>query len=294
MHAAHSAFEAQRRGELRSVSVQPDGRMRASRQGTLRLSATVLSRIRKGKVELHFQPIVPLAARDRTGVLAGEVLCRLRDDGGGLLYPHMFMAELQADRRTSELDLAVVRALDQWLREHRAQLPATAHISVNVTGQSLASREFAQQLLANLDDFALPMSMLCFEVTETAAITHVSDSMRLLGQLRERGCQIALDDFGVGFQSFERLKQLPITVVKIDGSFVRNMIRSPRDHALIEAAVHAAHAFGATTVAEFVEDAATAAALRDLGVDWAQGYFYGRPEPIDSILARHAAARVEA
>jgi EAL domain-containing protein (putative c-di-GMP-specific phosphodiesterase class I) len=259
------------------------------------LSATVLSRIRQGQVELHFQRIVPLAVRDAGDVLAGEVLCRLRDEDGRLLYPQLFMGELQADRRASELDLAVVSELDRWLRVNRARLPETCRISVNVTGQSLASREFARKLLNNLDNFALPLSMLCFEVTETAAITHVSDSMRLLAQLRERGCQIALDDFGVGFQSFERLKQLPITVVKIDGSFVREMIRSPRDHALIQAAVHAAHAFGATTVAEFVEDAATAAALRDLRVDWAQGYHYGRPEPLDSFLSQETAVtRLEA
>ncbi|GAB3377827.1 EAL domain-containing protein [Lysobacter fragariae] len=286
-HAANAAYDAQQRGELRQHDPQTmhaDMGSAPSHQGALQLSSTVLSLIRAGRIELHFQHVVPLAAQVEGELLAGEVLCRLRDDRGLLLYPGEFIAELQADRRMAELDLAVISELDRWLAAHRERLPKRCRISVNVAGQSLASREFAQKLLAALDNFAIPLRMLCIEITETAAITHIPDSMRLLMQLRERGCGIALDDFGVGYQSFERLKQLPATVVKIDGSFVSRMVHSAHDYALVEASVRAARAFGAATVAEFVEDAMTAEALRELGVDWAQGYHYGRPMPIDSLL----------
>jgi EAL domain-containing protein (putative c-di-GMP-specific phosphodiesterase class I) len=98
------------------------------------------------------------------------------------------------------------------------------------------------------------------------------------------GCHIAIDDFGVGFQSFERLKQIPVDVIKIDGSFVRDMLRSERDRELVRASVEVARAFAAQTVAEYVGDAATAQLLRDLGVDWGQGYWFGHPMPIADAM----------
>jgi len=179
-----------------------------------------------------------------------------------------------------------VRQLDRWLREHRPRLPLLGRLSINIGGQSLASRVFAQELLALLDRFALSPRQLCFEVTETAAITHAEESAALFAGLHERGCQISIDDFGVGFQSFERLKQIPVDVIKIDGSFVRDMTRSPRDLAMVRATVMVARAFKAETVAEYVEDAETAQALRELQVDWGQGYHFALPRPLDDVLLR--------
>ncbi len=128
------------------------------------------------------------------------------------------------------------------------------------------------------------MSALCFEVTETAAITHLAEAVDLFARLRALGCQIAIDDFGIGFQSFERLKQIPVDLIKIDGTFVREMLHSERDHELVRAAVAVARAFDAQTVAEYVETEATADALRGLGVDWGQGYLYGKPAPLAQML----------
>jgi EAL domain-containing protein (putative c-di-GMP-specific phosphodiesterase class I) len=186
-----------------------------------------------------------------------------------------------------ELDLAVLRHLDQWLRGQRERLPPLGRICVNIGGQSLASRGFAQDLLGLLDQFALPPQRLCFEVTETAAITHARESAMLFAAVRERGCHVAIDDFGVGYQSFERLKQIPVDVIKIDGSFVRDIVRSPRDLEVVKATVAIARAFDAETVAEWVEDEQTLDTLRELGVDWAQGFHIARPVPIeDALLAR--------
>lgn len=284
--ASQAAVEAMQRGELHPLKADAgcDGGPRASRQRALTLSTVVFSRIRAGEVELYFQPIAALAADAAGAAVSGEVLCRLRDDAGQLLMPGQFLAELQEDRRMAELDLAVFRRLGEWVAEHRPRLPAIGHLSVNIAGQSLASREFARELLRLVDGFPLSAQQLCFEVTETAAITHTQESARLFAQLHERGCQIAIDDFGVGYQSFERLKQIPVDLIKIDGSFVRDMLRSPRDLALVRASVMVARAFGAQTAAEYVADAATAAMLRRLQVDWMQGDFVGCARSIDEVL----------
>jgi EAL domain-containing protein (putative c-di-GMP-specific phosphodiesterase class I) len=284
--ASHAAIEAKQRGEmhwLRAPRETDGGEAWLSRQRSLSLSSTVFSRIRAGEVELWFQPIVPLAA-GAPAVLSGEVLCRLRDEAGRLVMPGQFLPELQEDRRMAELDLAMFRRLGGWMAEQRTRLPAVGYFSVNIAGQSLASREFARELLALVDTFPLPAHQLCFEITETAAIVYAQESARLFAQLRERGCHLAIDDFGVGYQSFERLKQIPVDLIKIDGSFVRDMRHSPRDLELVRASVRVARAFGAQTAAEFVEDAATAELLRRLQVDWMQGDHVGRAAPIEEML----------
>jgi EAL domain-containing protein (putative c-di-GMP-specific phosphodiesterase class I) len=286
LRASDAAIEARERGEL---CTQPAGthggtEPHAAHRRALQLSTTVLARVRSDEVELHFQPLSPLSERAARGAVSGEILCRLRDDLGRLMLPGEFLHELQADRRMAELDLAVLRHLDQWLRVHHEQLPALGRISINIGSQSLASRAFAQQLLDLLDHFALPPQRLCLEVTETAAITHAQESAALFAAVRERGCHVAIDDFGIGYQSFERLKQIPFDVIKIDGSFVRDIAHSPRDLELVRATVAVARAFNAETVAEWVEDAVTMDVLRTLNVDWAQGFHIARPAPIDDVL----------
>lgn len=288
LRASDAAIEARQRGEMRlqRAGILAGVAPQVDRQRALQLSSTVLSRIRAGHIELYFQPFEALSSRVVHESVSGEILCRLRDEQGELMLPGQFLGELQADRRMAELDLAVVRQLDRWLREHQTQLPPLGRLSINIGGQSLASRVFAQELLALLDRFALSPRQLCFEVTETAAITHAEESAALFAGLHERGCQISIDDFGVGFQSFERLKQIPVDVIKIDGSFVRDMTRSPRDLEMVRATVMVARAFKAETVAEYVEDAETVQALRDLQVDWGQGYHFALPRPLDEVLLR--------
>jgi EAL domain-containing protein (putative c-di-GMP-specific phosphodiesterase class I) len=288
LRASDAAIEARQRGEMRlqRAGILAGAAPQVDRQRALQLSSTVLSRIRAGDIELYFQPFEPLSSRVAHEAVSGEILCRLRDEQGELMLPGQFLGELQADRRMAELDLAVVRHLDDWLRSHQAQLPPLGRLSINIGGQSLASRMFAQELLALLDRFALSPRQLCFEVTETAAITHADESVALFAGLHERGCQISIDDFGVGFQSFERLKQIPVDVIKIDGSFVRDMTRSPRDLEMVRATVMVARAFNAETVAEYVQDAETAEALRVLQVDWGQGYHFALPRALDEVLLR--------
>lgn len=285
--ASHLAFDARQHGEVRPrYSDLDDDRLRESHRQQMTDAAQALSCLRNERLVLHFQPIRRLAQADESQpLISGEVLCRLRDDDGRLIPPARFMRPIEAAGRGAELDLAVIKALFRQLRRYPEALPYCERIAINLTGQSLASISFQIELRTLLADAPLPLSALCFEVTETAAISSTSMASRLLRDLRSRGCQIAIDDFGTGMQSFSRLKELPVDIIKIDGSFVRNVAQRGSDYAVVQATVAVANVFGAETIAEFVENRHTAECLRELDVDWVQGDLYARPRPLSEVLA---------
>lgn len=281
MLASSLAFEARASNEVEPLFANAERATLQQAQARLHGASAALAHLRRPDgLVLFFQPVLPLGRRRPESGAVGEVLCRLRDEQGDLLRPDRFLPAVEAARRGPELDLAVVTELFAQLRRAPELAAACAHLSVNLTGQSLASESFRARLLELLEQAPLPLSRLCFEITETVAIFSAEQAGQLLDELRARGCRIAIDDFGVGMQSFARLKELPVDIIKIDGSFVRNITREHRDYAMVQASVAVARACGAEVVAEYVEDEDTAACLRKLGVHWGQGYHYARPMPL--------------
>lgn len=282
--ASQLAFEARGRNELQPL--HESGRINAPRQ-MIDAAGFALDCLRSGRIELYIQPIRRLDGRDTlpSDPLIGEILCRLRDAHGELVTPDRFIKPIESVGRGMELDLAVIRALFTQLRAHPAAAARCGRLAVNLTGQSLTSSSFERQLRALLDEAPLPLSALCFEITETTAIASPFSARELVDHLRGSGCKIAIDDFGTGMQSFARLKEMPVDIIKIDGSFIVNATQRGRDYALVRACVAVARAFDAETVAEFVEDRATADLLQEIGVDWMQGYLYSRPLPLADVLA---------
>lgn len=288
--ASNLAYEARRRNEVRPLFADAlDASLWQEHQGRLHDTADAIAGLRMGRLLLYFQEIHPLCGQAEDGV-RGEVLCRMLDRTGRMLPASRFVHAIEASRRGAELDLAVVRALFSQLRANPRAIPHCSSLSINLTGQSLSSAGFRAELEALLAATPIPLSRLCFEITETAAISSTEDAGLLLASLRERGCRIAIDDFGTGMQSFARLRDLPFDVIKVDGSFVRNMLKDPRDHEVVQASVAVARACGADVVAEFVEDVVTADRLRAMGVQWAQGYLYAQPRPLSELL-RDAASK---
>ncbi|UNK57264.1 EAL domain-containing protein [Pseudoxanthomonas daejeonensis] len=280
LDASYGAMQAARqRGETAPVFATPGLSDPAALRAMLETHSLALSLLRRRKIELHVQPIRRLSA---TTAQMGEILCRLRSDDGRLLMPRDYMDELDASRGEVELDRAVIETLLTWMRDNSHQLPYP-RLTVNLTGRSLVSENFRNWLLYQLDVFPGCAERLCFEITERAITGGLVQVRPLLDGLSQRGCLIALDDFGTGMQSFERLQQLPIDLVKIDGTFVRNVASNPRDRDLVRAMVTIARAYQAETIAEYVEDAAILAVLEELQVDWIQGYHIGRPQPLDSL-----------
>jgi EAL domain-containing protein (putative c-di-GMP-specific phosphodiesterase class I) len=180
------------------------------------------------------------------------------------------------------VDRWVVQRLLRSLAAHYRPDAAQAQVFfVNISGATLNDEGFEAFVREQLQDTGLPPELLCFEITETAAISNLSRAVGFINRIRADGCRFALDDFGSGLSSFSYLKTLPVDYLKIDGAFVRDITKDPMDRAIVEAINRIGHVVGLKTIAEFVEDEATRQALVEIGVDLAQGYGLHRPEPME-------------
>ena len=229
--ASTSAQDAALQGETHPVRTQPATLMDASsaNRDAFAVASLALAHVRAREVHLFFHPIKRLDGPQDQPIRYGEILCRLGGPDGKLLMPNVFMRELEARGRSVELDLAVIDCLFGWLRK-QPQGTELPRLGINLTGRSVTSDSFRETLLGLIDDAPVAPASLCFEITETDAIARFGDARRLLEDLRSRGCRIALDDFGIGMQSFERLRELPFDLIKIDGSFVRGIAARTRDY----------------------------------------------------------------
>jgi EAL domain-containing protein (putative c-di-GMP-specific phosphodiesterase class I) len=187
----------------------------------------------------------------------------------------------------------LLERLDSWVLERVLTVLAPsaqqlhdlgASFAVNITGQSLSQADFADFVRAKIKQHDIPPGLIDFELTETAAVRNLKATRRFISRMAEIGARVALDDFGTGLSSLMHLKDLDIHCIKIDGKFVRDVLSNARSRALIRALVQIADEIGLETVAEFVENADIAASVRELGVQFAQGYFYGRPGPLSDAL----------
>jgi diguanylate cyclase (GGDEF)-like protein len=238
---------------------------------------TWLQRIREGldsdRFELHAQPILHLASATITQY---ELLVRMRGDTGELIPPGAFIDIAERSGAIRDIDLWVVRSACRLIRQEHAH-GRISRMEINVSGVSVSDPEFVSLIepeLAALGDLA---PQLVFELTETAAVTNLAHARAFADGIRPFGCGLALDDFGVGFGSFYYLKHLPCDYLKIDGEFIRTLSQSPTDQVFVRAMVELARGLGKRTIAEFVEDQPTLELIRDLGVDFAQGYHIGHP-----------------
>ncbi len=214
------------------------------------------------------QPIFELA----TGAqFSTELLVRMRDEDGTELQPAAFLPA--AER------LGLVQAIDVWMVQ-RALECASATRQVNLSAVSLCDPAARRAIVASLAAAPERARRLVFEITETAAVTHLSAACAFAADISALGCRLALDDFGTGFGSFTYLRALPLTYLKIDISFVRTLLDSDDDRRVVESIIGIAERFGLRTIAEGVEDAATLDVLRELGADYAQGFHLGRPGPL--------------
>jgi diguanylate cyclase (GGDEF)-like protein len=274
---------AKDRGRNR-VEVYEDADQSIVRRYTdLALIGTVRAALLDQRFQLDAQVIVPLNGGAATPKF--ELLLRMLDEQGATVTPEKFLSAAERYQLAPAIDRWVIRKVIETLKPMAAPLAAMgACFAVNISGQSLGDQEFADFFDGALRDCGLPMSLLSWEVTETAAVANIVRAESLIRRLRELGCNVALDDFGRGLSSLTYLKVLPVTHLKIDGTFVRDVVGDERAQAMLSAIVQLSKAMGLAPVAECIESDEIRAITARLGVEYGQGFSIGRPTPLDRVL----------
>jgi diguanylate cyclase (GGDEF)-like protein/PAS domain S-box-containing protein len=287
LSAADSAcYVAKDQGRNRVHIYEPDDEALVERHGQMQWVQRIQNVLEENRFRLFFQPIAKLsAAAGEPCTTHGEVLIRMLDENNELVGPGAFIPS--AER------YSLMPAIDRWVIENTFRMLTLdqSHVSskistccINLSGQSLSDNRFTDFLVRQITDSGVTPEKLCFEITETAVIANLCHASTMISILRDMGCRFALDDFGVGLSSFSYLKNLSVDYLKLDGCFVKNMVNDPIDKAMVKAINQIGHTMNIKTIAEFVEDEATLHAVREIGVDYAQGYFVAKPTPIEAGL----------
>jgi diguanylate cyclase len=269
--------------------VESDSAMQV-RQGEMQWVNRLEAAMDENRFVLFAQHIEPIDGR-AVG-LHCEVLLRLQDDDGSLIQPGAFLPAAERFHLASRIDKWVIHHVFDLLRDQATLIDRIETIAINLSGQSIGDRAFHRALIKMVREAPFDVAKLCFEITETAAITNLGDARQFIEEIRSLGVRIALDDFGAGASSFGYLRMLPVDYLKIDGQFITRLLDDPLDHAAVRCFCEVAKVVGVKTIAEFVERADVRAELVKLGVDMAQGYLIHRPEPFGPLLPRRHAADV--
>ncbi|MFO1351109.1 MAG: EAL domain-containing protein [Gammaproteobacteria bacterium] len=278
-----ACYTAKDRGRNRIHVVREDDVELVRRNGEMQWVTRLTKALEEARFKLCYQPISPIG-HDADGGLHIELLLRAEDDDGGDVSPEAFLPAAERYNLITQVDRWVVATALRWLKSKPDLLERLSLCAINLSGHSLGDEEFPAFVIRQLHEAGIPPAKICFEITETAAIAHFGNAARFIQTLKALGCRFALDDFGSGVSSFAYLKNLPVDFLKIDGAFVKEIARNPIDFAMVRSINEIGHVMGLKTVAEFVENDAILAKLRDLGVDYAQGFVMGRPLPIDTLV----------
>ena len=272
-----ACYAAKDAGRNRIHVYRPEDSVLAERHGEMQWVTRLQQALDENRFQLCAQPIVAVGAASRNETHQ-EVLVRFVEKGGRLRRPKAFMPAAERYNLSVKLDQWVVEAALGWLEAHAGDPSPPVVCAINLSGQSVNDENFLEFLMDRLGDGRIPAGHVCFEVTETVAIANLAKAIRFMTRLKAFGCQFALDDFGVGFCSFSYLRSLPVDFLKIDGSFVKGILNDPVNLSIVRSINDLGHAMGIQTIAESVEDEALLGTLREIGVDFAQGYCIGRPQ----------------
>lgn len=279
-----ACYVAKDKGRNQVHIFEPDDKETMQRTGEMNWSQQLSQAIQEDRLLLYVQKILPLDAHSGQKPHL-EILVRMVGEAGRLVPPMSFIPAAERYGMMPALDRWVIRNVLARL-SRRQTVSMDSSCAINLSGQSLGDKTMLPYILAQFEQTGVPPQHVCFEITETAAVANLCAAAEFIQTLRELGCHFSLDDFGSGMSSFGYLRQLNVDYLKIDGAFVRNMREDATDRAMVEAINNIGHVMGLRTVAEYVEDAATAELLFGMGIDYAQGYAIHRPEPLtdDFIL----------
>jgi diguanylate cyclase (GGDEF)-like protein/PAS domain S-box-containing protein len=279
LSAADSACQAAKeagRNRVHSFEENDIDLMRRRRE--MQWAARINNALEEGRFELFRQTIMPLQKTEAGAHY--ELLLRMRDEAGKIVGPDNFMTAAERYGITPSIDRWVIENAFRWLVSEADEREKLTMCSINLSGQSLGDDKFLPYVIDQFHRSGLDATKICFEITETAAIASFSQANRFIQALKELGCKFALDDFGTGLSSFGYLKHFPVDYLKIDGSFVKEILHDPIDREMVRSINEIGHLTGKQTIAEFAENQEIINMLQSLGVDYAQGYGVSQPQRV--------------
>lgn len=273
-------YDAKAHGHDRVVTYTMDEGHEARATATHTWAQRIRDALDGDRFLLHWQPILDLSTGE---ISQGELLLRMQGDDAELIAPGAFLPAAERLGLIHEIDRWVVRRAVRHIAEQRS--PRLLPVAINLSGASIAGDpELTRLIECELADASVDPSRIIFEITETAAIANMPEATKFADSISRLGCGLALDDFGTGFGSFYYLKHLPVDYIKLDGEFIQNLSRSDFDKHMVRAIVELARSLKIKTIAESVADDETIQLLQRHGIDYAQGYHVGRPQPLSEMF----------
>ena len=284
LHSAESSCSMAKESGGNQIQIYHAGSSRSNRRKKETEWATKIDRALDGnELFLRCQKIIPIQAHlDKRPHY--EVLLGISEELGGNSALGIFIQAAEHHNRMPAVDRWVIKNTFQWLSRNEDIVSDVSAFTINLSGQSLNNDSLIEFIYQQVNETSVPIERICFEITETSGVTNLSDAADFIQTIKGTGCQFALDDFGSGMSSYSYLKNLPVDYLKIDGAFIKDIANNQNDYAVTKSICEIGHFMEKTVIAEFVQDQASLKILRDIGVDYAQGYGVARPHALNDLL----------
>jgi diguanylate cyclase (GGDEF)-like protein len=288
MSAADSACYIAKESGRNQIQIAHLGDRRLQeRHGEMQWVARLNKAIEKNQFMLYFQPIIACTSKAGTGRHV-EILLRLIEDDGTVIAPRAFLPAAEKYNLLTSIDRWVIDRSLAWLAANTQSGSAGITVSINISGQTIGNPDMLKFIIDRVEETGASPGQVIFEVTESATIANITSATSFMLTLRGCGFRFSLDDFGTGLSSFTYLKKLPVDFLKIDGAYVRDILSDPVDYTMVKSISELGHLLGKETIAEFVETPELADELRKLGINYVQGYAFGKPQPLNNFVHSQA------
>ncbi|MEN8131541.1 MAG: EAL domain-containing protein [Pseudomonadota bacterium] len=285
LHAADEAcYRAKKSGRNRIHEYRDNNDPTPGKQSGPQWGLHIDRALLEKRFALDHQAIEPLNGHLEQGFFY-ELLIRMKDPQGKILQPSTFLSAARRLNRSEILDRWVISALVQWLQNNPAQMNGVFLCSINLSAHSIASKEFLDYVIRLFDSSGIPPTKICFELPLATAAANLTGSQQLITSLKKLGCKLAIDDFGTRLSSFHLAKSLPVDYLKIDGELIKNIVTDETALIMTKSINEISHVMGQKTIAKSVEDESTYNKLKEIGFDYAQGYYIGHPSAISNLVS---------
>ncbi len=279
-----ACYAAKDMGRNRVHVFHPTDDALTQRHGEMRWTTLITQALEQNRFVLYCQPISTLSDSAQH-INHWEILIRMNDEDGNIIPPDSFIPAAERYNKMHSIDRWVIHNVFSAITDgcFNSTVSDKRVIAINLSGASLGDEGMLSYIRTTSEQFGISLHQICFEITETVAISNLTKATQFINELKKLGCRFSLDDFGSGLSSFGYLKNLPVDYIKIDGGFVKDMATDPIDHAMVEAINQIGHVMKIQSIAEWVENEETLSLLKQIGVDFAQGYHIGKPVPLRAL-----------